>query len=221
MKRMRGEFALHRRRHLPVVTFVFWGLLMGCLIGLIGWLALTAPLAPIEFGRGTLGNDHVEATDSEPVFLRIPSVGIAAPFGEPLGVDSNQEIEVPTNYAEVAYYKFGPKPGALGPAVVLGHVDSYRGPAIFYDLKDVAPGELIEIERADGSVAIFSVERLETHEQAGFPTTAVYGDIDYAGLRLITCTGVYSHGTQRYSHNLIVFAQLVEVQLPPDTMAVR
>lgn len=144
-----------------------------------------------------------------PVRLTIPHLKIDAPFEAPLGLKPNGEIAVPKAYDTVAYYQYGPTPGELGPAVVLGHVDSYQGPAVLYSLGQLDPGDEIVIDRADGTRATFAVERLERHQQSGFPTAEVYGDLNYAGLRLITCSGIYNRGTLRYSHNLIVFAKLV------------
>lgn len=147
---------------------------------------------------------------SEPIRLRIPTIGINAAFEAPLGVNAQKEIEVPKAFDTVGWYKYGPTPGEIGPAVVLGHVDSYKGPEVFYHLRDLKAGDKVEIERENGTVATFEVVRLETVSQDNFPTDEVYGSIPYAGLRLITCSGVYDHGTQRYSHNLIVFARLLE-----------
>lgn len=147
---------------------------------------------------------------SSPMRLRIPSVGIDTGFEGALGLNDDQTIEVPDSFEEVGWYQYGPTPGELGPAVVLGHVDSYEGPAVFFSLGRVQEGDVIEIDRRDGSTARFEVTHLERHPQSGFPTEAVYSDIDHAGLRLITCTGVYDRGKQVYTHNLIVFARLIE-----------
>lgn len=164
-----------------------------------------------EFGTELATSTSVAALPaSAPVFLSLPTVGISAPFSAPLGLQANNEIAVPEGYEEVGYYQYGPTPGELGPAVVLGHVDSYRGPAVFYGLGGLATGDPVFIERADGVVAEFVVTALERHEQAGFPTELVYGDIDHAGLRLITCSGTYNRAAERYTHNLIVFAELVD-----------
>jgi len=148
---------------------------------------------------------------AEPVRIRIPEIGVDASFEEPLGLAPNQEIEVPEAYDMVGWYKYGPTPGEIGPSVVLGHVDSAaRGPEVFYRLRELEVGDNIEIDREDGTTVVFEVERLETVSQSSFPTEEVYGNIDYAGLRLITCSGVFNHGIRRYSHNLIVFARLVK-----------
>ena len=146
---------------------------------------------------------------SEPTRLRIPSIGVDAPFVR-LGVMPNREVETPSSTTEVGWYAYGPTPGELGPAVVIGHVDSRLGPGVFYSLGQLKPGDTIEAVRQDGSVATFRVDRLEHHEQGSFPTEEVYGDLPYAGLRLITCSGTYDRESRRYDFNLIVFASLVE-----------
>ncbi len=153
--------------------------------------------------------------EANPLRLRIPEIAVDAPFEEPLGLKQNGEIGVPESYETVGYYKFGPTPGEIGPAVVLGHVDSYEGPAVLFRLGQLEVGDEIMIDREDGTTATFAVTALERHEQEGFPTVKVYSDLDYAGLRLITCTGVYDHGSLRYSHNLIVFAELVATSTTP------
>lgn len=153
-----------------------------------------------------------DVTESLPLRLRIPEVGIDAPFSEPLGITDTGEIAVPETYDAVGWYQYGPVPGAAGPAVVLGHVDSYTGPAVFYPLADITVGDEIFIERGDGSTVVFAVTAIKQPTQDAFPTARVYGDIDHAGLRLITCTGTYDHGVARYSHNLIVYAKLIRTE---------
>lgn len=143
-----------------------------------------------------------------PVHLSIPAIGVEADFEAPLGVDPSGEIETPATYEQVGWYKYGPTPGELGPSVILGHVDSFEGPAVFWSLGQLKSGDEIIIAREDAEDAVFEVTALERVEQTTFPTQKVYGNIDHAGLRLITCTGTYDHGTLRYSHNLIVYAKL-------------
>lgn len=147
---------------------------------------------------------------SKPTHIRIPKINVTADFEKPLGLTLDGEVAVPEAYDTVGYYKYGPTPGELGPAVVLGHVDSVAGPAVFYSLGQLEVGDEIDIDREDGTTATFLVTKLERHPQSGFPTEEVYGNINYAGLRLITCSGIFNKGAQRYSHNLIVFAELKE-----------
>lgn len=146
---------------------------------------------------------------SLPVRLYIPEIYLDASFEEPLGLNSDQTIEVPESYGKVGWYKNGVTPGEVGAAVILGHVDSYTGPAIFFRLKDLEVGDTIEVEREDGTIAVFVVERMEEYDQEAFPTQEVYGSIDHAGLRLVTCTGLFDRSTRSYTHNLVVYATLV------------
>jgi hypothetical protein len=182
---------------------------LGVLIGLlIGWYLITNDNEP---GVEPVVEEVIMADalpSSEPTRLRIPKLDIDTTFVPPLGLEQNGEVAVPDSYTEVGWYKFGPTPGALGPAVILGHVDSYTGPAVFFYLGQLEPGDDVFIDREDGSTAHFKIESLERPKQAEFPTARVYGDIDHAGLRIITCSGIYVRGNQRYTHNLVVYARL-------------
>src|SRR5690606_9563165 len=99
-------------------------------------------------------------------------------------------------------------PGELGPAIIAGHVD-WRGPAVFHELHRLVPEDEVTISRADGSVAVFRVTRVAQYPKNAFPTEEVYGDIDHAGLRLITCGGVLNRETGSHDDNIVVFAELV------------
>jgi sortase (surface protein transpeptidase) len=170
-------------------------------------VATTAQL--VEESSGT--ESTVGLPLSAPKTLRIPAIDLETTFEGPLGLNYDQTVQVPDSYEQVGWYQYGPTPGELGPAVILGHVDSYQGPAVFFSLGQLEAGDEIFIDRVDGTVATFTVTHLERHSQKDFPTEKVYGDIDHAGLRLITCTGNYDRSVLRYTHNLIVFAELVEV----------
>lgn len=145
---------------------------------------------------------------SEPIKLRLPKLDQVIDFSEPLGLKEDGTVEVPKNYTTVGWYKYSLTPGQIGPAIVLGHVDSYQGPAVFFRLKELTVGDDIFVDRANGSTAHFKVDAVELYKQSEFPTDLVYGKANHAALRLITCTGIYSHGTEQYSHNLVVYASL-------------
>lgn len=145
---------------------------------------------------------------SLPTRLVIPSIHLDTTFVSPLGLNTDQSVSVPDSYTQVGWYKNGSTPGEIGPAVILGHVDSKVGPAVFYSLGQVSVGDSVEVTRLDGTVAIFEVTELKRYPQTEFPTEQVYGAIDESVLRLVTCTGLYSHNEQRYSHNLVVYARL-------------
>jgi len=188
-------------------------IILGVIAGvLVAWFFLASDAIPTV--QGTVLDEispQAKVMDSSiPTRLRIPKLDIDTTFVPPLGLEQNGEVAVPDSYTEVGWYKFGPTPGAIGPAVILGHVDSYTGPAVFFYLGQLEPGDDVYIDREDGSTAHFKIESLERPKQAAFPTARVYGDIDHAGLRLITCSGTYVRGNQRYTHNLIVYAKLVQ-----------
>lgn len=201
-------------RLLTGVRAVAWGILV-ILVGLSVWAgyrswSMSAVVkTPPDSVVGATSTAGV-LPEAVPVRVRIPSVGIDAAFEGSLGLNPDQTIEVPESFTEVGWYGYGPTPGELGPAVILGHVDSYRGPAVFWSLGQLEVGNEIFVERADGTTVRFVVSELRRVDQDEFPTRDVYGDIDHAGLRVITCSGTYERGIQRYSHNLIVFARLAD-----------
>jgi LPXTG-site transpeptidase (sortase) family protein len=143
----------------------------------------------------------------QPTVLAIPSLNITAPIVN-VGLTIQQELQVPANDTEVGWYEYGPAPGQSGPAVLVGHLDSAHGPSVFYRLKKISQGDTISITRKDGSTVHFQVDEVEAYNQDNFPTSKVYGDIPYAGLRLITCAGTFDRQKLRYTENLVVFASM-------------
>lgn len=192
------------RRHLHVAAYVVLTVVVALVTYFVGAYFYGSPFALAPFGE-----QEYALGSSTPARLVIPKLEIDAPF-ELLGKNVDGTIEIPEEYTTVGWYKFGPTPGEIGPAVVLGHVDSYEGAAVFYHLGKLDVGDRFTIVREDGTEAVFEVELLLRYRQEDFPTEKVYGKLDYAGIRLITCTGTYNHGTLRYSHNLVVYARLVQ-----------
>jgi sortase (surface protein transpeptidase) len=190
--------------------------------GLSGVTPIPAPLEAIlpwtpEDGGTTTPANTLSAPASEPRALRIPKLNIDASFETPLDLSNDGSVGVPKAYDTVGWYKYSPTPGELGPAIILGHVDSYKGAAVFFYLGQLVVGDTVEIERNDGSVAVFKVSGYERVAQNEFPTERVYGNIPYAGIRLITCSGTYDKKTNRYDRNLIVYGELSEVRYPENT----
>lgn len=153
-------------------------------------------------------------TRSVPVTLDIPAIGVHSDLLA-LGLNADRSVEVPpldTPDSQAGWYRYSPTPGELGPAIILGHVDSAAyGPGVFYRLGALRPGDLVRITRADGTVAIFRVDRNVRYPKNAFPTDEVYGNIDHPGLRLITCGGRFDPEAGSYQDNDIVFASLVRV----------
>jgi len=139
------------------------------------------------------------------VRLRIPSIGVDSTLGE-LGRADDLTVEVPSDPAVAGWYAEGVRPGEPGPAVLLGHVDSENGPAVFFHLGQLRPGDPVLVDRADGSVAAFTVTRSERYPKAAFPSDEVYLPTLSPELRLITCGGVFDRRTGHYRDNVIVFA---------------
>ncbi len=144
---------------------------------------------------------------STPVRIQIPALGVASRIME-LGLERDGSMEVPPGAYPVGWYDGSPTPGQLGPAVLAGHVDWEGEPGAFYGLRELLPGDTVTIDRADGVVATFRVDRVEKHPKDDFPTEEVYGDINHAGLRLITCGGAFYEDTGDYLDNIIVYASL-------------
>lgn len=144
---------------------------------------------------------------SRPVRVRIPVLGVSSSVME-LGLETDGTMEVPPGAYPVGWYDGSPTPGQLGPAVLAGHVDWDGEPGAFYGIRELRPGDEIVVDRTDGTTAAFRVDRVEEHAKDDFPTDEVYGDIDHAGLRLITCGGSFDEETGDYLDNVIVFASL-------------
>lgn len=148
---------------------------------------------------------------SKPVRLEIPSIGVDSVV-QHLGQDAEGGLEVPapgSHYDEAAWYRYSPTPGERGPAVLLGHIDSAAdGPSVFFRLGELRAGARVVVTRADRSIAFFVVDAVHRYAKKDFPTRLVYGDIDHAGLRILTCGGAFDHASRHYLDNIVVFASL-------------
>jgi hypothetical protein len=140
-----------------------------------------------------------------PVRLRIPAARVDTAL-QRLGRAGDGGIQVPSRPGVAGWYAAGPRPGQSGPAVVLGHVDSKRGPAVFFRLAKLRPGAAVYVDRADGSTARFRVKRLAQVPKSRFPTDLVFAPTLEASLRLVTCGGSIDPATRHYRDNVIVFA---------------
>jgi hypothetical protein len=207
--KLKEVFSSAYRQYARVLAVVVVGVLMGALLTFV-----ILPHAVVE--APTIGGDENNATTSSkfarsaPIQIVIPKIGVDTTFVPPLGLNPDKTVSVPDNYIQVGWYSGGATPGEVGPSVILGHVDSFEGPAVFYKLGKLEAGDEVTITRADGTIAVFEVIDTERYSQDAFPTEKVYGPIDFAGLRLITCTGTFNKAEQKYSHNTVVYAKLKE-----------
>jgi len=145
---------------------------------------------------------------STPTDLTIPAIGVQAAFVT-LGLHPDGSIQVPSDVRHVGWYRLGPSPGQIGPAIVLGHVDSARaGAGVFFQLGALRPGDSVTVTLADGRRITFDVFAVREYPKSVFPTAQVYGHTDDAQLRLITCGGSFDSATDHYQSNVVVFARL-------------
>lgn len=139
--------------------------------------------------------------------LQIAAIGVStALIG--LGLKADGTMQVPQGGFPAGWYTGAPTPGELGPAIIAGHIDM-NGPGVFYNLHNLKPGDKVTVTRKDGSRPVFRVTRVAQFTKAQFPTTLVYGNIDRAGLRLITCGGSFNTQSGHYEDNIVAFADLI------------
>ncbi|HET9872215.1 MAG TPA: class F sortase [Propionibacteriaceae bacterium] len=147
---------------------------------------------------------------SVPTRLEIPSIGVRSANFVDLHVAADGTLEVPGSADEVGFYSGGPTPGQLGPAVLGAHVDSTRGPGVFYNLGAVKPGAKIHITREDKSKITFVVDDVAVHPKNRFPTEKVYrGSFTRSEIRLVTCGGPFDP-VKHYLSNVVVFGHLAD-----------
>lgn len=150
----------------------------------------------------------VEAA-AAPVRIDIPELGIESDL-ERVGKQKDGTIGVPSNPHKAAWYVDSAPPGHVGSAVMLGHVDSKTGAAVFYRLHELRKGDAVVVHRADKSVVKFVVDRVQKIPKDEFPTVDVYYPTVEPTLRLITCGGTYKRSAGGYQSNVIVFASLAK-----------
>jgi sortase (surface protein transpeptidase) len=144
-----------------------------------------------------------------PVKLTIPAIGVRNSVVN-LGLQPNGSLQVPLSTGVVGWYTGSPRPGAVGSSVLAGHVDSRSGPGVFYWLPALRPGDRVYVARADGTMAVFSVTKVQTYPKDAFPTSAVYGATPDAELHLITCGGTFDSTSGHYLNNVVAYAALVQ-----------
>ncbi len=220
-----ADARLRRRGAVRAAVFVVTGLLAGILAAVLvlggnsSHLAAPNPSAarvpaaqqgPVPEGFAP----PVTPARSVPLAQHIPPVEVAVPaiavrsalVGLRLNTDGT--LQVPTDYATAGWYSQGPAPGDAGqPAVIVGHVDSTNGPAIFFRLRQLRAGDAVLIRRADGNAVRFVVYRTTQYAKDNFPAAQVYAPTPDAELRLITCTGTFNRAAGSYLDNFVVYAK--------------
>jgi hypothetical protein len=167
------------------------------------------PFVAIPKGKGAPVPTPTDAEAvARPVSLIIPVIGVKTTLTR-LGLTTDHELQVPSSTSVAGWYTGSPRPGAVGSAIIAGHIDSRSGPGVFYRLHTMKIGEKIYVRRADHSLAIFRVTAIRTYLKAQFPAQGVYGPAPVPQLKLITCGGAFDAVTGHYLSNVIVFATLI------------
>lgn len=142
----------------------------------------------------------------DPVAVSIPAIGIDGPLTR-TGLNDDRTLEVP-DFGDMSWFAGGVAPGDPGPAAILGHVDTRRGPDVFYRLHELRPGDTITVTAKGDKSLTFVVDRVEQHAKAKFPTKKVWLPTAKPQLRLITCGGEFDRAERSYRDNVIAFASL-------------
>ena len=206
---------MNRRPAVPLAAVALAGLLVaGC-----GGPGHSPAAAPSRGGSataaeprqppGVAGFHSVRTYDQPalPVRLQIPAIAVSTPLVR-LGRLPDGSIEVPHDWNTAGWYDRGPRPGQPGPAVILGHVDSKTGPAVFFRLRALRPRDVVRVGLADGRILVFRVQRVQRYPKDEFPTEAVYFPTLNRELRLITCGGEFDYAAGSYRDNIVVYATL-------------
>lgn len=197
--------------------------LAALLLGLISGCAASAPAkvptasSGVEHPTSSSGAAHLQnpnplvrslpAASAIPTTVSIPAIAVSSGLLS-LSLDATGALEAPNVYDSAGWYAAGVVPGAIGPAIIAGHIDSITAPAIFARLDELAKGDAVVVTLSDGTVEKFTVQKSMESPKAAFPTSAVYGNVPTPQLRLITCGGAFNATTGHYVDNLIVYATL-------------
>jgi Sortase domain len=150
-----------------------------------------------------------EKAQLKPSFVEIERIGTTSSLIS-LGLHDDGSLQVPTVPSQAGWYAGGVVPGEVGPAVIVGHLDSYVAKtAIFSRLRELVPGDLVRVVMNDGSINTFSVTRIDEYPKSVFPTSLVYGKTSKPELRLITCAGKFDSSVHSYTNNTVVYAELL------------
>jgi sortase (surface protein transpeptidase) len=169
-----------------------------------GVAALPVPTSPIVAPP----QSAQPAPVASPVSLTIPLIGVKTNLIT-LGLAQGGGMQVPSSTTVAGWYTGSPRPGSIGSAIIVGHIDSKNGPAVFYRLPELRRGDDVFVKRADGTTAEFRVTAVQTYLKDRFPTEQVYGPTPDAELRLITCGGTFDYATGHYLSNIVVYATQV------------
>ncbi|WP_433787115.1 class F sortase [Actinomycetospora sp. CA-101289] len=174
--------------------------------GFGGLVAADAPAIPAARPMPVVAVPTGPRDAVRPTGLVVPAADVDAGRLLDLGVDGAGALQAPPGPQDVGWFAGGAVPGEAGPSVLVGHVDSWRGPGVFWRLRDLRAGDAVDVPRSDGTVAHFVVDAVERFDKDAFPSERVYGPTAGPSLRLVTCGGAFDRSTRSYVDNVVVFA---------------
>ena len=142
-----------------------------------------------------------------PVNLQIPKIGVNAKI-EWVGLDRDNNMDVPKSWENVGWYSPGYLPGSVGNAVIDGHLDSPFGPAVFWRLSELNQGDMVQVTDSNNNIYKFRVEKVENYPYNSFPIEKVFGKTDRKRLNLITCSGVFDQSINKYLERTVIYSSL-------------
>lgn len=148
-----------------------------------------------------------ETDAPDPATVTIPSIDVEAPVID-LWLNPDDTLQTPKDFSETGWWAGGSGVGEAGPALIAGHVDSFRGPAVFFRLDELDVGDEAHVTRDDGTTATFVVYDKQRVDKDQFPTDRVYGDTEVPELRLVTCGGAFDSSERSYEDNVIVYLKI-------------
>ena len=149
------------------------------------------------------------ASNDTPLRLQIPSLNIDTKV-QKTGINTKGSMGVPTNFTDVAWYKYGTVPGDTGSAVIDGHVDNGLGlDGVFKHLIDIKLGDDVYVQMQSGASEHFVVNDIELYPYKNPPVDQIFNQSDTERLNLITCDGSWVQGDKTYDHRLVVYTTLV------------
>ena len=163
------------------------------------WGPATAPQSPVA-------PPTAHAAVVRPLSVSIPAIGVRSSLIPLRLIAGSGELAAPADFGQAGWYAAGPTPGEPGPAVIAGHVDSRDGPAVFFRLRELHIGDVVEVTRSDGVTARFAVTGVERYPKSAFPTQRVHGPTPDRALRLITCGGSFDYAKRSYRDNIVAYA---------------
>ncbi len=213
--------AVNYRQGVQTLAVAFMLAISGCLSVGYGLLAQPVAASPKAAQQSSAAVDALDRPvpdpdnevlkASQPIAMRLDRLKISSPLIHAgLKPDGSPVVPEGENVDKASWLTTSRTPGERGTAVVLGHYDSVKsGPSVFYRLSEARAGDTIEVDRADGTTAVFRVDAVETIDRENYPDQKVYGMRDYAALNLITCSGEWDEATRSYRQNTVVFARLI------------